>query len=58
MSTMNKVDKLLSEGKSPKEIIRMGFAHSTVYAVAKKVRGKSAEKNSEVDLDIYQPMVG
>jgi len=54
MSTMNKVDKLLSEGKSPKEIIGMGFARSTVYAVAKKGKGKIAEKNFEVDLDIYE----
>jgi len=54
MNTMNKVHKLLSEGKSPKEIIGMGFAHSTVYAAAKKVKGQIAEKNFEVDLDIYE----
>jgi predicted RNA-binding Zn-ribbon protein involved in translation (DUF1610 family) len=54
MSTMDKIHKLLSEGKSPKEIIGMGFAHSTVYAVAKKVKGKIAGKKFEVDLDIYE----
>jgi DNA-directed RNA polymerase subunit RPC12/RpoP len=50
---MKKVEKLLSEGKSPKEIIEMGFAHSTVYAVAKKVRSKTAKKDFEVELGIY-----
>jgi hypothetical protein len=54
MSTMNKVNKLLSEGKSPKEIIGMGFAPSTVYAVAKKVKAKIAERNFQVDLDLYE----
>jgi len=54
MSTMNKIEKLLSEGKSPKEIIAMGFAPSTVYAVAKKVKGKVGERSFEVDLDLYE----
>lgn len=54
MSTMNKVEKLLSEGKSPKEIIGMGFASSTVYAVAKKAKGKVSEQSFEVDLDLYE----
>ena len=53
MSTMKKIQELLSEGKSPKEIIGMGFAHSTVYAVAKKGKGKVAKKDFEVDLGIY-----
>ena len=54
MSTMEKVEELLSEGKSPKEIIGMGFPRSTVYAVARKGKGKVVEKDFEVDLDIYE----
>ena len=54
MSSMEKVEELLSEGKSPKEIIGMGFPRSTVYAVAKKGKGKVVEKDFEVDLDTYE----
>lgn len=54
MGTMEKIQELLSKGKTPKEIIGMGFPHSTVYAVAKKAKGKVAEKDFEVDLDIYE----
>ena len=53
MSTMKKIEKLLSGGKSPKEVIGMGFAHSTVYVVAKKVKSKTVKNDFEVELDIY-----
>jgi hypothetical protein len=50
---MKKIEKLLSGGKSPKEVIGMGFAHSTVYVVAKKVKSKTVKNDFEVELDIY-----
>ncbi len=48
MSTMNSIQKLLSEGKTQKEIIEMGFARSTVYALAKKIKAKGTKKKFEV----------
>jgi hypothetical protein len=51
---MEEIQKLLSEGKSPKEVIGMGFAPLTVYAVAKKGKDKIAKKDFEVDLGIYE----
>jgi hypothetical protein len=51
MDIMKKVEELLSEGKSPKEIVGMGYARSTVYAVAKKVNKNKGD--FEVELDTY-----
>jgi len=47
MNTMKKIEKLLLQGKSTKEVIAMGYAYSTVYVVAKKLKSKTMHKDAE-----------
>lgn len=39
-STTDQIRTLLEKGKTPQEVIAQGYAKSTVYAIAKKLRPK------------------
>ena len=49
MSVMEEIAKLLREGKSPREIVEMGYSESTVYTVKKRLE-KQAKKQSLVEV--------
>lgn len=38
--TANRIRTLLEKGKTPQEVIAQGYARSTVYAIAKKLKPK------------------
>ena len=49
LSVMEEIAKLLREGKTPREIIKMGYPESTVYTVKKKLeRGRKREELVQV----------
>jgi len=50
MNKTEQIEKLLSEGKTPKEIVAMGFNSSVVYTVATKDKGKTTKGECEKKL--------
>lgn len=52
---MDEIEQLLRQGKTVKELIKAGYAKSTVYAVKRRLdRAKAAESEIDTVIEVFK----